>query len=106
MDDPQTDRLLAEVREVAAQYGLTSRPVSTEEFREMGRRALLRRGFRFTVTRSAPGVPLATSCWRDEEGARGRFRELTVSFGLRPGATIALMDEAERTLLAVWPEAL
>jgi hypothetical protein len=78
--------------------------VSVDEFEEMGRRALLRRGYRFRVTRSAPGVPLARSCWRDEDGARGRYQELVDSFGQRPGAVIALVDEAERRLLAVWPE--
>lgn len=104
MDDPQTDRLLAGVREAAARHGLTSRPVSVDEFEEMGRLAMLRRGYRFRVIRSAPGVPLAASCWRDEDGARGRFRDLVDSFGWRPGAAIALVDEAARRLLAVWPE--
>ena len=104
MDDPQTERLLAEVREIAARVGLTARPVSVDEFHEMGRRARLRRGQRFHITRSATGSPLASSWWTDEAAARERFRTLVESFGQLPGAVIALVDEAERKALAVWPE--
>lgn len=103
--DDQTDQLLDEVRDLAASIGLTPRPVSTEEFLEMGRRAQLSRGRRFHITRSATGSPLASGWWADEDAARARFRVLVASFGWRPGAVIALVDEAERRTLAVWPEA-
>lgn len=103
MSDRELDQLLDVVRDAAATVGLTARPVDAEEFEEMGRRALLRRGFRYRVSRSATGSPLARSCWRDEAGARGRFAALVESFGSRPGAVITLMDEQERILLAAWP---
>ncbi|MFJ9101264.1 hypothetical protein ACIRJM_22685 [Streptomyces sp. NPDC102405] len=103
MDD-QTDRLLGEVREVAASIGLIARPVSTEEFLEMGRRAHLSRGRRFHITRSATDSPLASGWWADEDAARQRFRVLVDSFGQLPGAVIALVDEADRRTLAVWLE--
>lgn len=64
--DNQTSQLLAEVREVAARHGLTARPVGADEFQEMGRRARLRNGYRFRVTRSAPGVPERSRLSRSE----------------------------------------
>ncbi|MER6492748.1 hypothetical protein [Streptomyces griseorubiginosus] len=103
MSDRELDELLNVVREAAATVGLTARPIPADEFEEMGRRALLRRGFRYRVSRSAPGSPLASSSWRDEAGARERFGELVSSFGGRPGAVVTLMDEQERRLVAVWP---
>jgi len=103
VSDRELDDLLDVVREAAATVGLTARPIPADEFEEMGRRALLRRGFRYRVSRSAPHSPLASSCWRDETAARERFGELVASFGSRPGAVITLMDERERRLLAVWP---
>lgn len=103
MSDRELDELLDVVREAAGTVGLTARPIGFDEFEEMGRRALLRRGFRYRISTSALGSPLARSCWRDEAGARERFGELVASFGSRPGAVITLMDEQERRLLAVWP---
>ena len=104
MSDRELDELLDVVREAAAMVGLAARTIPVDEFEEMGRRALLRRGFRYRVSRSATGSPLARSCWRDEAGARERFAALVESFGSRPGAVITLTDEQDRRLVAVWPE--
>ena len=103
MSDRELDELLDVVRDAASMVGLTARPIPVDEFEEMGRRALLRQGFRYRISRSAPDSPLARSCWRDEAGARQRFEKLVQSFGRRPGAVITLMDEQERRLLAAWP---
>jgi hypothetical protein len=103
VSDRELDQLLDVVRDAAATVGLTTRTIDPDEFDEMGRRALLRRGFRYRISRWAPDCPLACSCWRDEAAAMKRFGELVSSFGRRPGAVIALMDELERSLLAVWP---
>lgn len=106
MDDPETARTLDDLREAAAETGLTVRIVPTDEFQERGRRAWLARGSRFHITRSTVGCPLASSWWADEDAARDRFRVLVEEFGGRPGACITLVDEAERTTLAAWPEGL
>lgn len=103
MSDRELDELLDVVREAAATVGLTARTIPVDEFEEMGRRALLRHGFRYRVSRSATGSPLARSCWRDEAGAQERFAALVESFGSRPGAVITLMDGQEQRLVAVWP---
>jgi hypothetical protein len=61
---------------------------------------------RFHITRSAAGSPLASGWWSDEGAARRRFSTVVDQYGSRPGACIALIDEAERKLLAAWPEEL
>lgn len=106
MDHPETARILNHLREAAAEMGLTVRIVPTEEFQERGRRAWLARGRRFHITKSAVGHPLASGWWADEDAARDRFKVLVEEFGGRPGACIALVDEAERKTLAAWPEEL
>lgn len=103
MSDRELDLFLDVVRDAAATAGLTARSVDADEFEEMGRRALLREGFRYRISLWATGSPLTRSCWRVEAGARGRFDELVESFGCRPGAVITLVDEVDRRLLAVWP---
>lgn len=102
--DPDTARTVDILRQAAAEVGLTMRIMSAEEFHEKGRRAQLRRGRRFRITRSATEWPLASSWWAEEDAARDRFRALVDEFAGRPGARVELVDEAERTMLAVWPE--
>lgn len=106
MGDPHTARIFNDLREVAAEVGLTVRTVPTEEFQEWGRRAWLARGRRFHITKSATGHPLASGWWAGEDAARDRFRVLVEEFGGLPGAIITLVDELERTTLAAWPEGL
>lgn len=102
--DEHTAHILDDLREAAAEVGLTARIMPTDEFQELGRRAWLARGSRFHITRSAVGYPPASSWWVDEEAARDRFHALVEEFGGRAGACIALVDEAERTTLAAWPD--
>lgn len=102
MDD-ETARVVAEVREIAAGLGLAVHPIGADELRELGRRARLRRGYRYHITRSADGSPLASGWWVDEDAARDRFAVLVDEFGDRPGAVITLIDEVECRAIAVWP---
>jgi len=106
MDDPETDRILDDLRDAAAEAGLAVRIVPTDEFQERSRRAWLARGRRFHITKSAPGLPVTSSWWTDEGAARDRFNMLVDQFGGLPGACIALVDEAEQVTLAAWPEDL
>lgn len=80
------------------------RLVDASESQEKGRRAWLHLGYRFHITRSADGSPLASSWWVDEDAARTRFARVVAESGGRPGARITLVDEAEQTTLATWPE--
>ena len=102
MDDPVSAALLADIREAAAEVGLTARTVTIAEFEEAGRRAWLRRGYRFHITASATGHPMASSWCVDEATARERFAAIAARWSSRPGARIILIDEAERTTLAAW----
>jgi len=104
--DDETARVFDELREIAASLGLTVHPVSQDESRELGRRAWIRLGYRYQITRSAPGSPLA-GCWSvDEASALARFAAFVVECGGSPGAAITLVDEVERRTLAVWPGGL
>jgi hypothetical protein len=102
--DPVTRKVFDDIQEAAARVGLTVTPVSAEEFLEMGRRAMLRRGRRFHVTASATGHPVFSSWWVDEGAARERFRIQVGKWASRPGACVTLIDETERETLAVWPD--
>ncbi|MER6420703.1 hypothetical protein [Streptomyces sp. NPDC001137] len=96
--------ILADVGEVAAELGLTLRPVSPEELLESARRVMLQRGSRFHLIASADGQPRLHGWSKDEPTARERFTvRVGKSRGL-PGARVILIDEAERELLAVWPD--
>ena len=99
--DAETARIFGELRDVAADLGLTLHPISEEEFLEEGRRAWLARGYRFHLTRTAVGDPLASGWSTDEDTARDRFAAVVDEYGSRPGAVITLIDEAERRTLAV-----
>lgn len=101
--DEETARIFGELREVAADLGLVVHPISEEELLEEGRRAWLARGYRYHLTRTATGSPLASGWCTDEDTARDRFTALVDEYGSRPGAVITLVDEAERRTLAVWP---
>lgn len=104
--DEETARVFDELREVAAGLGLVVHPISREEVAERGRRAWVRRGYRFRLTRSAAGSPLASGWCAGEDTARARFAALVDEYGGRPGAVITLVDEVERRTLAVWPRRL
>jgi len=103
--DDETARIFGEVREIAASLGLTVHPVSHDESRELGRRAWIRLGYRYSITRSAPGSPPAGGWSRDEASALARFAALVDEEG-DPGIVVTLVDEVERRTLAVWPGGL
>lgn len=96
--------IFADLREVTAELGLTMRPISHEEWEEKGRRAALRRGWRFRLTISVPGRPTLHGHAFDEETARERFTARVSKYQGVPGARIVLIDRAERTTLAAWPD--
>ncbi|MER6182973.1 hypothetical protein [Streptomyces sp. NPDC001652] len=101
--DEETARVFGELREVAAGLGLIVHPMSTEDVLEEGRRAWLSLGYRFHLTRSAAGSPLASGWCTNADTARDRFAAAVDEYGGRPGAVITLIDEAERRTLAVHP---
>lgn len=102
--DPVDAGIFGIIREAAEPLGLTMRIVSAEEFEEQGRRGFLRLGRRFHITVSCPGYP-KTSCWPlSEDAARSFFAGAVDRHRERPGVRIRLIDEAERTVLAAWPE--
>ncbi|MCI3277607.1 hypothetical protein [Streptomyces cylindrosporus] len=96
--------ILDDVREVAAEVGLTLRPISQEEWEETGRRAALRHGWRYRITISAPGQPTLDGVASDEETARERFAARVSKYEGTPGVRIVLVDLAERKTLDVWPD--
>ncbi|MGW3031211.1 hypothetical protein ACWDCB_08235 [Streptomyces sp. NPDC001178] len=96
--------IFADLREVTAELGLTMRPISQEEWEEKGRRAALRRGWRFHLIISVPGQPALHGWSSDAETARERFAARVSKYEGVPGARIVLVDQAERATLAVWPE--
>ena len=101
--DEETARIFGELRDVAADLGLTLHPISEGELCEEVRQVRLRRGYRYHLTRTAVGDPLASGWCTDEDTAHARFAALVDEYGSRPGAVITLIDEAERRTLAVWP---
>ncbi|MGW2523952.1 hypothetical protein ACWC09_44620 [Streptomyces sp. NPDC001617] len=96
--------IFADLRDMAAELGLTMRPISEGEFQESSRCAWLRLGRRFHLVISATGQPTLTSWHMGETVARGRFTATAAEFRAVPGARVALIDEAERKTLAVWPD--
>ncbi|MFF4500356.1 hypothetical protein [Streptomyces sp. NPDC001401] len=96
--------IFADLREVTAELGLTMCPVSPQEWEEKGRRAALRRGWRFQLTISVTGQPTLHGWSSGEATARERFTARVSKYQGLPGARIVLVDEAERTTLAVWPD--